>query len=440
MSEVFQYRFFPDWPRLSNQISRIERFDAAWPSIQQREERLLRQFKEICTIESTGASTRLFGSMLNDREVLGIIRRKETGLPLPASFRIIDGYARALGAIKETFRDLPLTPDNILQFQRIIESASPDQVHPGWYDLVVWYKYDKETPRLVKCAVLTYTVAAFDPLLSRLLTNLVLLQEGFTWVQFISIEAALERKKEVYGNLIGLPDSDITYWVEFFLDSIENAHEVLLDRLSGRSTKSSMSPREKLVYEHIDSYPGCRSGDIAEALQIPQPTIKKILTDMYNRKLLYKHGVGTGTNYSVQPVLAIKNDLLMHLTDSKRRQEFTLETCDSFLEIKKIILTPKFEWVRPEEWSAKLMNQGLYIEITCVNSKGATASQPYMVSSYNSPYYFQPVFTLIQPINIPVSLWGKWPFSNECPIKVAVELKGNTDIFDFDVLIVYDQA
>jgi hypothetical protein len=112
----------------------------------------------------------------------------------------------------------------------------------------------------------------------------------------------------------------------------------------------------------------------------------------------------------------------------------------AFIEIKKIILTPKFDWVRPDEWVAKLFSEGLYMQITSTNSKAGLVSQPYVLSSYNNPYLFQPVFTLPQPINIPKDLWTDGVYLNDYPLQVKVELLGSAGQFSFDVLVVYDEA
>ena len=120
----------------------------------------------------------------------------------------------------------------------------------------------------------------------------------------------------------------------------------------------------------------------------------------------------------------------MTLTDKEPKKEFNLKNKHSFLEIKKIILAPKFKWTKPGDWSRKLMNQSLMLTITCQNSRESKRSQPYLISAFNNPYYFEPVFTLNNPINIPASLWEGNPNNNEFPIKVTIELSGK-------VLLIY---
>jgi DNA-binding MarR family transcriptional regulator len=60
-----------------------------------------------------------------------------------------------------------------------------------------------------------------------------------------------------------------------------------------------LSPKEKSVLSYISNYPGCKSGAIANKLEIPNPTVKKILRKLIDIKLIEKHGVGPGTNYSI---------------------------------------------------------------------------------------------------------------------------------------------
>jgi hypothetical protein len=161
---------------------------------------------------------------------------------------------------------------------------------------------------------------------------------------------------------------------------------------------------------------------------------------MVEGKFLMKYGTGVGTNYTTEKLTEIKNNIAMTLTEKEPKKEFNLKNKHSFLEIKKIILAPKFKWTKPGDWSRKLMNQSLMLTITCQNSRESKRSQPYLISAFNNPYYFEPVFTLNNPINIPASLWEGNPNNNEFPIKVTVALSGKASTFDFDVMLVYDAA
>ncbi len=200
-----------------------------------------------------------------------------------------------------------------------------------------------------------------------------------------------------------------------------------------------MAPREKQIYNLIENHPGIQSGGVSERLNIPLPTIKRILTGMVNQKILVKHGVGAGTNYSIEHLSSVKTDLLFTLTNTERKKVFTLMSRRSYLEIKKIILIPLFAWKLPDEWSSKLITQALDIHINCRNDRGATVSQSYSIVALNDPTYFQPVFTLGNPINIsPGDFWITSPTVNDYPITATIELRSSTLQIDFEVKIVYD--
>jgi hypothetical protein len=201
-----------------------------------------------------------------------------------------------------------------------------------------------------------------------------------------------------------------------------------------------MAPRERMVYIFIENHPGSKSGEVSKKLDIPLPTVKRILTEMVEKKLLFRHGLSAGTNYTIESVSSIKADMIIKFTNDERKKELSLMSLGSFIEIKKIILTPLFQWAVPDDWSQKLVNQGLYLRVVCSNNKGEIRDQPYSISSYNDPFYFQPVFNLSNLINIPMSLWQRSPSANEYPIKILIELISSVNKLDFDVMIVYDAA
>ena len=159
---------------------------------------------------------------------------------------------------------------------------------------------------------------------------------------------------------------------------------------------------------------------------------------MVTQHLLEKHGVGPGTNYVVEKMNQVKENLLFILTNKERKKEFTFMHRYSYIELKKIILQPSFTWSMPNEWSSKLIEQRLYLLITCTSNRGNSVSQQYSIMAYNHPAYFQPVFTINNPINISSDFWDKTPTVNDYPIKISIELMGKASKFDFDVQIVYD--
>jgi Fic family protein len=481
--QIYTFHLAPDW-KLINQLSLIDRFGGSWAAIERREGQTLRQLKSIATVRSIGASTRIEGSKMTDDEVEALIKNLEISKLEERDQQEVAGYFEVLDLISESFRDIEITENNLKHLHNLlmkysakdawhkgnykqvsneVEATNPDggkytifkTTEPGLVtedamrSLVEWYKTDTEAHPLVRTATFVYEFLSIHPFqdgngrLSRLLATLLLLKQGYSWIEYVSFEHEIEnRKAEYYRVLMNCqrqrPGEDIHGWILFFLDCLANIQGQLMQKLETKNFASSMSVREKKIYLFIENHPGTKSSEIAEKLDIPLPTIKRILSDMTNTNLLQKHGTGAGTHYSIKPVITVKKDLLMRLTNTERSKEFLLRYDGSFVEIKKIILTPKFDWIRPDEWVAKLIQEGLYMQVTSTNSKGALVKQPYGLSSFNNPYLFQPVFSLSQPINIPNDLWPNGIYINEYPLQVMVELLGSVEQFSFDVLVVYD--
>ena len=472
--------------QLTNEISQIDRFDASWTTIEKREGQTLKQLKSIATVRSVGASTRIEGSKMTDEEVEVLIKNLSVSKLEERDQQEVAGYYEALELIAESFRDIEISETNIKhlhntmlkrsekdnwhrgnykQVSNAVEAENPDgtkyiifqTTDPGFATedamnkLVSWYRSDMQTHALIKAAVFVYDFLSIHPFqdgngrLSRLLGTLLLLKHGYSWVQYVSFEHEIENRKSDYYRVLmqcqrERPGEDVYPWVLFFLDCMKNIQRQLMAKLEVHTKTDKLTLREKKIYAFIENHPGSKSGTIAEKLDIPLPTVKRILGEMLKAKLLVVHGAGAGTSYSIEGDASIKKDSAMRFISSGRRKDFVIKNQGSFIEIKKIILTPLFNWSHPDEWAKKLIDSGMIFQITCNNSKGEMTSQPYAISSYNNPNYFQPVFSLGTPIRIPISFWEKTPNNAEYPIGVVIELISKKQELDFDVMLVYDQA
>ena len=483
--------------KLMNELSSVDKFGGLWGLIEKREGRqTLKQLKSIATVASVGASTRIEGSKMTNDEVKALIFDNEAKSEMLDKIKIEKlverdqqealGYFSTLDIISESYRDIEITESSLMNLHHILMKYSEkDQWHKGKYKqlsnsveatnpdgtktivfettapgfatedamrtLIDWYNADNTTPQIIKSAVFVYDFLSIHPFqdgngrLSRLLANLLLLKHGYSWIQYVSFEHEIESRKVDYYKVLmdcqqQRPGENVYSWIIFFLDCLGNIQNKLMKKLDVQKSENQMSPREKMIFSFIDNHPGCKSGEIAEKLKLPLPTVKRILSDMVEGKFLMKYGAGIGTNYTTEKLTEIKSNIVVTLTDKEPKKEFILKNKHSFLEIKKIILTPKFKWTKPDDWSSMLINKPLMINITCYNTKGLKRLQPYSISTFNNPYYFEPSFTLSSPIHIPVSLWEGNPNDNEFPIKVILELSGEIPPFDFDVLLVYDAA
>jgi len=256
------------------------------------------------------------------------------------------GYLETLDIISESFQNIPVAENSLKSLHNtLLRYSQKDKWHKGDYkqhsnaveakfpdgtrqiifqtteagfptedairSLIDWYDNDNETHALVKCALFAYEFVSIHPFqdgngrLSRLLSTLLLLKNGYKWIEFVSFEHEIEsRKTEYYRVLRGCqaqrPYEDVTDWIRFFFDALGNIQNQLMKKLESKGVETRLSPREKSILTFIENNAGCKSGDIAKKLGIPSPTVKRILPELIKQNLIEKFGIGPGTNYSIK--------------------------------------------------------------------------------------------------------------------------------------------
>jgi Fic family protein len=473
---------------LLNKLSVIDRFGGSWTAIEQREGyQALKQLKSVATVDSVGASTRIEGSKMTNEEVrLLIFDNIKIEKFENRDQQEVIGYYNAIDIISESYRDIAISESSLKNLHNIlmkfsekdkwhkgkykqhsnsVEALNPDgskttlfETTPAGFEtdsamrtLIEWYNSDNSTPSIIKSAIFVYDFLSIHPFqdgngrLSRLLTTLLLLKQGYNWIQYVSFEYEIENRKEEYYRVLmdcqqQRPNENVTDWIMFFLDCLGSIQNKLMQKLDVQKNDNQMSPREKMIFSFIENHPGCKSGEIATKIKVPLPTIKRMLSAMVAGRFLMKYGTGTGTNYTTATLTQIKKNVVLTLTDAEPQKEFTLKNKHSFVEIKKIILLPKFQWKTPDDWSTVLIDQQMKLEICCNNSKNAMRHQHYSILSFVNLIYFEPVFTLSNPIHIPLSIWEGIPNDNEFPVNVVVSISGEKTALKFDVMLVCDAA
>lgn len=326
-------------------ISQIDRFDASWATIEKKEGQSLKQLKTIATVRSVGASTRIEGSKMSDKEVEVLLKEIDITKIVDRDSQEVVGYFETLDLISESFEDISISENSLKNLHKILlKYSKKDEWHKGDYKqysnaveanlpngtrqivfqtteagfptqdamrmLIDWYLNDKETHSLVKCALFAYDFVSIHPFqdgngrLSRLLATLLLMKHGYKWIQYVSFEHEIESRKTEYYRVLRScqsqrPNEDVTEWIRFFFDTLGNIQQQLMTKLASKGVETRLSPREKSILTFIENNAGCKSGDIAKKLGIPNPTVKRILPELIKKKLIEKFGAGPGTNYSI---------------------------------------------------------------------------------------------------------------------------------------------
>lgn len=344
-NKVHSFALDINW-ELINLISQIDRFDASWSAIERREGQSLKHLKTIATVRSVGASTRIEGSKMSDNEVEVLLRNIDITKLDDRDAQEVVGYFEVLDIVSESYRDIDISENSLKNLHNILMKHSiKDEWHKGDYkqhnnaveatypdgtrniffktteagfptqeamkSLIEWYKNDTETHLLVKCALFVYEFVSIHPFqdgngrLSRLIASLLLMKEGYNWIQYVSFEYEIESRKTEYYRVLHScqsqrPNENVTEWLVFFLDALKKIQSQLMTKLETNGIEAHLSVRDKAIIRFIGSNPGCKSGEIAKKLGIPNPTVKRILSELVRLNLIEKNGVGPGTNYQTK--------------------------------------------------------------------------------------------------------------------------------------------
>lgn len=342
---MFNFRIDMDWA-LINAISEIDRFDSEWTSIEFREKQSLKQLKTIATIRSVGASNRIEGNRMTDDEINVLLKNIDVTKLVDRDSQEVVGYFDTLDLIAGNYPNISISENNIKSLHNTLMKYSyKDEWHKGNYKtltnaveatfgdgsrqiifrtteagfatedavrrLVEWYNSENEVHVLVKIAAFVYEFLSIHPFqdgngrLSRLLSALLLLRNGYTWIQYVSFEYEIENRKAEYYRALracqaNRPAENITVWTEFFLSSLQNIQQQLMLKLKQSGKDTQLSPREKLILTLIQNYPGIQSGEIADKLAISNSTVKRILSDLKTQGLIEASGRGRSVTYSAK--------------------------------------------------------------------------------------------------------------------------------------------
>jgi len=341
-NKVFNLNLNINW-KLINLISVIDRFDSQWTAIERREGQSLKQLKSIATVRSVGASNRIEGNRMTNEEIDVLLKNIDITKLTDRDSQEVVGYFDVLDLISDNYENISVTESNIKSLHNsLMKYSTKDQWHKGDYkqhsnaveatfvdgtqqiifqttevgfktenavrELIDWYNAEAEVHHLIKCAAFVYEFLSIHPFqdgngrLSRLLTTLLLLKNGYKWIRYVSFEHEIESRKSEYYQVLRMcqaqrPNENITIWINFFLNALRNIQMQLMKKIEQSGIATHLSPREKAILTIIQNYSGIKSGEIAEKLAIPNPTVKRLLSDLQSKDMIEKQGIGRGTVY-----------------------------------------------------------------------------------------------------------------------------------------------
>ena len=331
--------------QLMNALNKVDRFDAAWEAMAKKENVVLGQLQFLAVQNSIGSAVRLSGVSITNDEVAVLLTQKNRLHFETKEAQEVAGYFDALDGINTTPESIGVSETQIKELHRtLFKYVTKDAWHRGTYKhrknfvevveqdgvkpfvlvtpepggptndamqkLTDWYYGDKETVALIKIAVFVYDFLSILPFqdgngrLSRLLWRLLLLKRGYSWIRYVSLEQAIESRREEYLRVLrqtqrSRPNENVTAWLRFFLDCLMQLQQGLLLQLGEKTNEEQYTQREKRILFFIENHAGCGSGEIAKKLDMALPTVKKTLAELVEKSKINREGRGKATGYYI---------------------------------------------------------------------------------------------------------------------------------------------
>jgi len=141
--------------------------------------------------------------------------------------------------------------------------------------------------------------------LSRILSNLLMLQHGYEYMPYVSQEKLIEENKPEYymalrasQKTLRTNKEDISAWLTFFLKIILEQSEKAINIISYEEVSKLLSPQQNIVWEYISKQDKVVTPlEISRATNIPRPTINQVLNKLLSLKWVERIGIGRTTRY-----------------------------------------------------------------------------------------------------------------------------------------------
>lgn len=332
-------------------IATIDEFKGAWRAFGTISPERLDALKRVATIESIGSSTRIEGSKLSDREVEKLMAGLSSTSFESRDEQEVAGYAKVMELVFTSWEYIPFNENHIQQLHRdLLAYVDKDQGHRGKYkthenkvvardatgkvvgivfetatpfetpslmaDLVAWYRAETESKTLhplLAVAVFVVTFLAIHPFedgngrLSRVLTTLLLLQAGYAYVPYSSLESVIEQNKGNY--YMALRQTQITIrkepqdwepWIVFFLRSLHAQVKRLEKKVEHEKIVLAALPELSLRILELTRERGrITLATSVELTLANRSTAKQHLQKLVDAGHLTRHGAGRGVWYSL---------------------------------------------------------------------------------------------------------------------------------------------
>ncbi|TAN77782.1 MAG: Fic family protein [Gallionella sp.] len=339
-------------PDILSLIARIDEFKGAWRALGTLAPDRLSALLRVATIESIGSSTRIEGSKLSDREVERLLSNLKIQNFTSRDEQEVAGYAKVMELVFMSWQDIAFTENHIKQLhQELLIYSEKDAWHRGNYkttsnsvvaldangaqigvvfqtaspfdtprlmtELVTWVQEERAAGHLHPLLIIALWVVVFLEIhpfqdgngrLSRVLTTLLLLQAGYAYVPYSSMESVIEQSKEAYYLALRQTQGTIRTdapnwqpWLVFFLRSLAEQVRRLEKKVEREKLVLAALPELSLqIVEFAREHGRVTIGEAVKLTGASRNTLKQHFRMLVERGHLNQHGSGRGVWYELR--------------------------------------------------------------------------------------------------------------------------------------------
>lgn len=339
-------------PETLNLIAHIDEFKGAWRALGALAPDRLTALRRVATIESIGSSTRIEGSKLTDREVEQLLSNLAIQSFDTRDEQEVAGYAELMDLVFGAWADIPFNENHIKQLHQtllrhsdkaiwhrghykttannvaafdengvqigiVFETATPFDTPRRMTQLVHWVNDERAKSQLHPLLVIAIFVVVFLEIhpfqdgngrLSRVLTTLLLLQAGYAYVPYSSLESVIELNKE--GYYLALRQTQATIrtdaphwqpWLQFFLRSLAEQVRRLQKKVEREKIVPARLPELSLqIVEFAREHGRITIGEAIRLTGSNRNTLKQHFRNLVTQGQLSQHGSGRGVWYDLK--------------------------------------------------------------------------------------------------------------------------------------------
>lgn len=333
---------------LWSKITQIDELKGQWIAGARLSPQVLGRLKRSVLITSTGASTRIEGARLSDEDVEKLMRGIDIQKFTDRDKQEVKGYFELLENVFNSWKSLKFSESAIKHFHKeLLKYVEKDKLHKGEYkktenkvemidaagksvgtlfDTTPAYLTPKEMQELVEWTQDTLAEKKYHPLLivgnflveflqihpfqdgngrlSRVLTNLLLLKEGYLYMPYISHEKLVEDNKPDY--YVALRQSQKTFktdketivsWLDFFFTIFLKQSQMAVALLSKENIEKLLSKKQLSIWQYLQTVEEAAPGEIAKKAKVARPTVNQALDKLLRLKKVERIGLGRSTRY-----------------------------------------------------------------------------------------------------------------------------------------------